>query len=54
MTYSQKQEIAINQIGFEYFLNCIKNGASPDQAKKEMLKDEAQAEISKRVKELLK
>lgn len=45
--------IAINQIGFEYFKNCIKNGATPAEAKKEMMTKSAQ-EISKRIMEVIK
>jgi len=42
--------LAINQVGFEYFLNCIKAGATPEQAKAEMLTEKAQQEIAKRIK----
>ena len=54
MTLKEKQTIAIEQVGFEYFKNCIKNGATPEQAKTEMLTDKATKIISERVKELLK
>jgi len=46
------QAIAINQIGFEYFTNCIKNGATPEQAKAEMLTEKAQKIIADRIKEI--
>jgi len=48
------QQIAINEIGFEYFKQCIANGASPEQAKAEMLTPEGSKIIADRIKEILK
>ncbi len=53
MTYEEKKQVAINQIGFEFFTSCIKNGATPDEAKAEMMTVDAQKIISKRVLEVL-
>jgi len=53
MRNSDKLTIAIETIGFDYFSNCIKNGATPEQAKAEMLTEKAQKEILKRI-QLLK
>jgi len=50
MTTENKNTIAIETIGFEYFLNCIKNGSTPKQAKAEMMTKKAQKEIAKRIK----
>jgi len=50
MNTADKKTAAIEMIGFDYFMNCIKNGATPEQAKKEMLTEQAQKEIAKRVK----
>ena len=50
MNTADKKTAAIEMIGFDYFMNCIKNGATPEQAKKEMLTKQAQKEIAKRVK----
>ena len=49
MSVSQKQQIAINTVGFEYFSQCIKNGSTPEQAKSEMMTKSVQSVISKRV-----
>ena len=53
MRNSDKLTIAIETIGFDYFSNCIKNGATVEEAKKEMLTEKAQKEISKRIKLIL-
>lgn len=53
LTQTQKTTAAIHMIGFEYFQACVANGATPEQAKAEMLKPEAQEEIAKRVNEIL-
>jgi hypothetical protein len=45
--------IAAQTAGFEYFANCIKNGATPEQAKKEMMSKEGQKTISERIKQIL-
>ncbi len=50
MNTKQQLEAAINMIGFEYFLNCIKNGATPEQAKKEMMTETAQKIIMERAR----
>ena len=44
--------IAIDQIGFEYFKNCIANGATDEEAKAEMMTENAQIIIAKRIKEI--
>lgn len=49
-----KNLVAIETVSFEYFKQCIKNGATPEQAKAEMLTDKAQKIIAKRVKEIIK
>lgn len=48
------QTLAINFIGFEYFKNCIQNGATPEEAKKEMLTESAQKTMAERIKEITK
>ena len=48
------EQIAINQVGFEYFKQCIEKGATPEQAKAEILTPEASKVIAARVKEILK
>ena len=53
MRNSDKLTIAIETIGFDYFLNCIKNGATPKQAKAEMLTEKAKKEIAKRIQLLI-
>ena len=53
MKKQDKLTLALETVSFEYFKNCIKNGATPEQAKKEMLTEEAQKTIAKRVKEVL-
>tara|TARA_R100000544_G_C2167207_1_gene30488 strand:+ start:280 stop:444 length:165 start_codon:yes stop_codon:yes gene_type:complete len=53
MTTSNKLTVAIETIGFDYFVNCIKNGATPEQAKAEMLTEKAQKEIAKRIQLLI-
>ncbi len=50
METADKKTAAIEMIGFDYFMNCIKNGATPEQAKSEMLTEKAQKEIAKRIK----
>lgn len=50
MKTADKKTAAIEMIGFDYFMNCIKNGATPEQAKAEMLTEKAQKEIAKRIK----
>ena len=45
---------ALHFVSFEYFTNCVKNGATPTQAKKEMLTKAAQETINKKINELLK
>lgn len=54
MTQEVKQTIAINQVGFDYFQNCINNGATPEEAKAEMMTERALQIIAERVRELLK
>jgi len=46
--------VAIETVSFEYFKQCIKNGATPSEAKDEMMTKEAQLIIASRVKEILK
>ena len=53
MTKANKKTVAIETVGFDYFINCINNGATPAQAKAEMLTSKAQKEIAKRVKLIL-
>ena len=53
MKNSDKLTIAIETIGFDYFSNCIKNGATAEEAQKEMLTEKAQKEISERIKLIL-
>jgi len=53
MTKENKLTVAIETVGFDYFLNCIENGATPEQAKAEMLTQKAQKEIAKRIKLIL-
>jgi len=45
--------LAINQIGLEYFTQCIKAGATEEEAKAEMLTGEAQKIIAIRIKNLI-
>ena len=45
-------KLAIDQIGFEYFSQCIKNGATPEEAKKEMMTESAQRIMSEAIKNL--
>lgn len=52
MTNAQTKEVAIRMIGFEYFSNCMKNGASAMEAKREMMSEKGQKEIAKRIKAL--
>lgn len=49
MTNEQTQQAAINQVGFEYFTNCINNGATSNEAKDEMMTKEAQIIIAERI-----
>ena len=53
MKTQETQQAAINQIGFEYFKNCIANGATADEAKAEMMTEKAQKEIAKKVNQLI-
>ena len=53
MTTLEKKQAAINQIGFEYFKNCIANGATPDEAKSEMMTDKAQKEMANKVNQII-
>jgi len=53
MTAQDNKTVAIELVSFEYFKNCIKNGATPEQAKKEMLTEKAQKEIAKRIELIL-
>lgn len=53
MTNSDKLTLAIETVSFDYFSNCINNGATPEQAKSEMMTEKAQKEIAKRVKSIL-
>lgn len=53
MTTSQQQTVVIEMIGFEYFKNCVNNGATPEEAKAEMMTEKAQKEIAKRIQEVL-
>lgn len=46
-------QVAIEVVSFDYFKECVKNGATPEQAKAEMLTERAQKEIIKRVNEIL-
>lgn len=54
MKKSISNQILINMVGFEYFKECIKNGATPEQAKAEMMTPKAQNEIKKRALKLVK
>jgi hypothetical protein len=53
MTNQEKFLAATQTVGFEYFMNCVKNGATPEQAKKEMMSEKGQKTIAKRIKALL-
>tara|TARA_R100000541_G_scaffold12875_1_gene21458 strand:- start:2913 stop:3077 length:165 start_codon:yes stop_codon:yes gene_type:complete len=53
MKNSHKITLAIETIGFDYFSNSIKNGATIEEAKAEMLTEKAQKEISKRINLIL-
>ena len=53
MTNQEAFTIAAQTAGFEFFSNCIKNGATPAQAQKEMMSKEGQKTISKRIQEIL-
>lgn len=46
--------VAIEVVSFEYFKECIKNGATPEEAKAEMMTENAQEVIASRVREILK
>jgi len=54
MSNEIKIQLAVNQIGFEYFKQCVANGASPEQAKAEMLTPEGSKIIAERVKLIAK
>ena len=53
MTTSQKQTLAIELVGFEFFKTCIKNGATDKEAKAEMIRPENMQIMSERVNEIL-
>ena len=53
MTKQANIQIATEMIYFEYFCKCVNSGATPEQAKEEMLTSKAQAEIEKRIKEII-
>ena len=53
MTAQDNKTVAIELVSFEYFKNCIKNGATVEQAKAEMLTEKAQKEIAKRIELIL-
>lgn len=44
--------IALEIVSFDFFKQCIKNGASPEQAKNEMMTKQAQEIILGRIKEI--
>jgi len=47
-----KNLVAIEVVSFEYFKQCIKNGATPSEAKAEMMTEKAQLIIAERVKKI--
>ena len=53
MTTQENLTIAINLIGFEYFTNCVKNGATAEEAKAEMMTENAQTIIATRINKIL-
>lgn len=54
MTNEETRLLAIKMIGFDYFKNCIKNGATEKEAKAEMLTEDAQLIMAERIKLILK
>jgi len=46
--------IAIEMVSFDYYKECILNGATDEEAKKEMMSEKGQLEMAKRIKEILK
>ena len=46
--------IAIETVSFEYFLQCVNNGATVEQAKSEMLSPNGQKKIAEMDKAILK
>lgn len=53
MKAEHKLQIAIHSVGFDYFTQCINNGATPEQAKAEMMTEKAQKEIAMMVKQVM-
>ncbi len=53
MTPEIKKEIAVMEISKAFFDNCIKNGATPEEAFIEMKSEKGVKEISKRVLEVM-
>ena len=53
MTIEQQQIVLISEIGFDYFTNCIENGAIPEEAKAEMMTPAAQYIIAKRIQNII-
>lgn len=48
-----KQRIALSQVSFDYFVSCMNSGASVEEAKAEMLTENAQKEIYNRMELIL-
>ncbi|UXQ88769.1 hypothetical protein [Tenacibaculum phage Larrie] len=53
MSTELDKRVAIDMVGFEYFKQCISNGATPEEAKREMLTEEACKIMNERVKKIL-
>ena len=48
MTTEMKMQILLNQVTFDFISKCVENGATYEQAKNELMKEEIQKEIAKR------
>lgn len=53
MNREQELRIAINEIGFAFFKKCMENGATAEQAQKEMMRKENQKIIAQRILEIM-
>lgn len=53
-TQEIKIRVAIELVGLDYFTSCINNGATPEQARAEMMMPDVQAEIARRIQLCIK
>lgn len=49
-----KVRAAIELVSLEYFSQCIANGATPEQAKEEMISEAGTKTMAERIKEIIK